>query len=222
MVLVFAKLVMYTQRPKRVLPFWKWAELKGWLMTWFPGWRGVVWGDAAGYWCRSLFGSRCLIEQTWWLRSSRWHGKLPRTTLAFPPTAAKHQHCRFNFTGFNLINFSTPWGNTWSEFWLTCKLLWRSKICQWINRKIENVSKCFCTSSQTTTVGPSHWAKGSPCLRASSSNSCLETQTLSHGHKTRACTQPPTHWQPKSTSELKPSHRTPFHTCWCSRYSPKR
>ena len=30
------------------------------------------------------------------------------------------------------------------------------------------------TSSQTTTVGPSHCAKGKPCLRASSSNSCLQ------------------------------------------------
>ena len=32
------------------------------------------------------------------------------------------------------------------------------------------------TSSQTTTVGPSHCAKGKPCLRASSSNSCLQVR----------------------------------------------
>lgn len=32
---------------------------------------------------------------------------------------------------------------------------------------------CLFTSSQATTVGPSHWAKGKPFLLASSSSSCL-------------------------------------------------
>lgn len=35
------------------------------------------------------------------------------------------------------------------------------------------------TSSHTTTVGPSHCAKGKPCLLASSSNSCLQLQKQS-------------------------------------------
>lgn len=123
MVLGFAEL--QTQRLEWVcLPFWKWAEPKGWLMTWFPGWRDAVWGDAVGYWCRSLFGSRCLIEQTWWLHSSRWHGRLPRTTLACQPTAAKHQNYRLSLTGLNHINVSTLLRNTWSGAWLPCKLLW--------------------------------------------------------------------------------------------------
>lgn len=48
----------------------------------------------------------------------------------------------------------------------------------WIHCHIWNVLhprlKERYTSSQTTTVGPSHCAKGKPCLRASSSNSCLQ------------------------------------------------
>lgn len=36
-----------------------------------------------------------------------------------------------------------------------------------------HLQKCLFTSSQATTVGPSHWAKGKPFLLASSSSSCL-------------------------------------------------
>lgn len=36
-----------------------------------------------------------------------------------------------------------------------------------------NQSKRSLTSSQATTVGPSHWAKGKPFLLASSNSSCL-------------------------------------------------
>lgn len=45
--------------------------------------------------------------------------------------------------------------------------------------------KCFpncCTSSHTTTVGPSHWANGRPCRQASSSSSCLKKQRKHYQH----------------------------------------
>lgn len=40
-----------------------------------------------------------------------------------------------------------------------------------------NVSVIVFTSSQATTVGPSHWAKGKPFLLASSNSSCLRAGT---------------------------------------------
>ena len=50
------------------------------------------------------------------------------------------------------------------------------------------------TSSQATTVGPSHWAKGKPFLLASSSSSCLRVQGQKRRHvRARARTSQSTH-----------------------------
>lgn len=64
--------------------------------------------------------------------------------------------------------------HSWPEEgrWQTCLLAFIQVNCYWFEWFSDPLCLCH-TSSQTTTVGPSHWANGRPCLRASSSNSCL-------------------------------------------------
>lgn len=54
-------------------------------------------------------------------------------------------------------------------------------------------SKGSLTSSQATTVGPSHWAKGKPFLLASSSSSCLVGGDRRGGLRTCTRALQPTH-----------------------------
>lgn len=151
------------------LPFLRSAVRRGWWGRPSPEWPGVVWVGGVGCWCQSPSESLCPTKLTWWLRSSRWHDRLPHTRLAYPPTAGE-SHQQSNSVIIIVSIKGQLAGQADADEVRTDRLLCDITVffMVWDNGGLWN------TSNQETTVGPSHWAKGSPLFLASSRSSCLQ------------------------------------------------